>query len=383
MTSKCIGLALSGGGYRALVFHLGVLARLAHGNLLEEVSFISTVSGGSLATALIYASNDYQWPSSRVYIERVVPQIRQFLPKHNLVRDIRSLLYRDPPAWLRQGGNKLAALLSSSWGIQASMQAIVDHPRWIINATCHETTRNWRFMRRRMGDHEFGYVMNPEVPLAKAVAASAAHLFIGPVTIDTSQFQWVQYERGSNKDTYRIVPGYKKLSLWDGALYDNLGAEALMKPGSHLRQGVDFLIVSDASTPMKLPRFWLSYHNVRHVYDITANQVRSLRARIVMDFLVNRPTGGRYFKLGRDAGYILDKARKTSDIETLHSQTLPDDAIGRVRNFKTEDTCMTTEKFDLIFRHGYEIADLTLYAHGSADDGYEFTGYASLHQRMQ
>ena len=85
MTSKCIGLALSGGGYRALVFHLGVLARLASDNLLEEVSFISTVSGGSLATALVYASNDYQWPSSQIYLDEVVPEIRRFLPRHNLV----------------------------------------------------------------------------------------------------------------------------------------------------------------------------------------------------------------------------------------------------------------------------------------------------------
>lgn len=41
-----IGIALSGGGYRATVFHLGVLARLSEDNLLDQISFISTVSGG-------------------------------------------------------------------------------------------------------------------------------------------------------------------------------------------------------------------------------------------------------------------------------------------------------------------------------------------------
>ena len=157
------------GGCRALVFHLGVLARLASDDLLEEVSFISTVSGGSLATALIYASNEYRWPSSQAYLDEIVPKIRRFLPKHNLAREIRSLLFRSPPTWLRRGGNKLAALLSYTWGIKASLQAIADHPRWIINATCYETAKNWRFMNRRMGDHDFGYVMNPEVPLARPV----------------------------------------------------------------------------------------------------------------------------------------------------------------------------------------------------------------------
>ncbi len=41
-----IGLSLSGGGFRATVFHLGVLARLAEEGLMEEVTCVSTVSGG-------------------------------------------------------------------------------------------------------------------------------------------------------------------------------------------------------------------------------------------------------------------------------------------------------------------------------------------------
>ena len=44
-----ITLALSGGGFRATVFHLGVLARLAEESKLEEVNYLSTVSGGSLS----------------------------------------------------------------------------------------------------------------------------------------------------------------------------------------------------------------------------------------------------------------------------------------------------------------------------------------------
>ena len=50
-----IGLALSGGGVRAAAFHLGVLRRLAAEGLLERVSVISTVSGGSLVTAAVMA----------------------------------------------------------------------------------------------------------------------------------------------------------------------------------------------------------------------------------------------------------------------------------------------------------------------------------------
>src|SRR5690606_25121788 len=104
------------------------------------------------------------------------------------------------------------------------------------------------------------------------------------IMIDTSPFRWEKYVQGSQKETYNITPKYKKLLLWDGGLYDNLGTEALMKTGSKLRPGVDFLIVSDASAPISVPRYWLGYPSLRRMADIMATQVQSLRTRIIMDF---------------------------------------------------------------------------------------------------
>src|SRR3954466_13297176 len=49
-----LGLALSGGGFRASFFHIGVLARMASLGLLRHVEVISTVSGGSIIGALYY-----------------------------------------------------------------------------------------------------------------------------------------------------------------------------------------------------------------------------------------------------------------------------------------------------------------------------------------
>jgi NTE family protein len=49
-----LGLALSGGGFRASFFHVGVLARLAETGVLRKVEVISTVSGGSILGALYY-----------------------------------------------------------------------------------------------------------------------------------------------------------------------------------------------------------------------------------------------------------------------------------------------------------------------------------------
>jgi predicted acylesterase/phospholipase RssA len=49
-----IGLALSGGGFRASLYHLGVLARLAELDLLRHVEVLSCVSGGSIIGAHLY-----------------------------------------------------------------------------------------------------------------------------------------------------------------------------------------------------------------------------------------------------------------------------------------------------------------------------------------
>src|SRR6185503_8479342 len=48
------GFALSGGGFRASLFHIGVLARLAELDLLRHVEVISCVSGGSIVGAHYY-----------------------------------------------------------------------------------------------------------------------------------------------------------------------------------------------------------------------------------------------------------------------------------------------------------------------------------------
>ena len=46
-----IGLALSGGGFRASIFHLGVIRRLEELGIMKYVHTISSVSGGSIIAA--------------------------------------------------------------------------------------------------------------------------------------------------------------------------------------------------------------------------------------------------------------------------------------------------------------------------------------------
>src|SRR5687767_11992601 len=56
-----IALCLSGGGYRAALFHLGALRRLDELAILPRITTISSVSGGSIVNALL-ATRLRPWP---------------------------------------------------------------------------------------------------------------------------------------------------------------------------------------------------------------------------------------------------------------------------------------------------------------------------------
>lgn len=61
IAGKKIGVALSGGGYRAAAYHIGTLRALHLLGLLDKVDVLSSVSGGSI-TAAYYAlhKDDYE-----------------------------------------------------------------------------------------------------------------------------------------------------------------------------------------------------------------------------------------------------------------------------------------------------------------------------------
>jgi len=129
-----IGLSLSGGGFRATVFHPGVLARLAEEGRLEDVTALSTVSGGSLCAGLVYACNDWRWPSSSEMLERVLPRARKLLTTQGLQSAIIGGVVRLPLQLCSTRADDLSRLLRERWGVTARLCDLPAQPRWMINA---------------------------------------------------------------------------------------------------------------------------------------------------------------------------------------------------------------------------------------------------------
>ena len=354
-----IALALSGGGVRAAVFHCGVLQRLALDSLLEEITFLSTVSGGSLVTGLILCKNNHRWPSSELFLDSVLPRVRESLIAATLQW---SYIWRSVvlPWRLAKGrAHILAKQLEAQWGIRGSLQDIDSQPRWIANSTCYETGRNWRFSQKRMGDYLTQYVVRPATPIADAMAASAAVPgLIGPLVIRSGDYDWHRYEDGELVPTSTLA---KRYELWDGGVYGNLGVEPLFKPGDGFRDGFDFLIVSDASAPLSLdPRTFRRAikpgHRTLRLIDVATDQVRGMRARSVVAELTRRRDAGAYLRIGNTLESIFGAVGRA----VPKGRHMSSASVNRASTLATTLRRLTCSEFDMLIQHGFEVSNATL-----------------------
>jgi NTE family protein len=379
-----VGLALSGGGYRAAVFHLGVLARLAEDQVLEQVSVLSTVSGGSLCIGLVEGLNGMRWPSSAEYQERVVGEARRILTTTNLQKDLITRALGSFWTLFGSRADDLSALIQKSWGLTARLDELPDHPHWLINTTCYETGKNFRFEKRRMGDYVFGYSRDTgQVPLSDAMAASAGFPGgIGALPFETTSKKWFKYSNGpapvlagshAAAPTQPVEPMFPQVHLWDGGAYDNHGLEGVHDFIKGWQLGIEFLIVSDAAGRPKPEAYHVGPKAIgRLMTSIMMDQVRSLRARAIIERFVNHKDKGVFLQTGNTAEQIIRSSRRDSglapaEIETEIARLAPDcldDAEAqKAAGMGTVIRQLTEEEFERLFRHGFEVADLTLFSY--------------------
>lgn len=281
-----VGLALSGGGFRASLYHLGVLARLAESDVLRHIEVLSAVSGGSMVGAAYYLrlrellGTDGE-PGPDRYVALVEALIDDFRLGTNA--NLRSALLTDLKVChaVLSGNDKhyseavadavFKTLYSRTVASDPHMGQLAIHPRdaapdfhpryhnlqraakvpaLLLNATSLNTGHNWQFTTTSMGESPFSIVAGADplprlrrayytdqqgqtvrgVTLSQAVTASACvpGLF-APLTLEG------------------LYDGYE-VRLVDGGVHDNQGALAL------LQEDCSVLIVSDACGQLGLTK---------------------------------------------------------------------------------------------------------------------------------
>lgn len=269
------GLCLSGGGYRAMLFHAGSLKRLNELGLLAKVDRISSVSGGSIAAAVLgvaWTRLAFDESGVATNFDELVLQPLRGLARRTI--DVPAVLLRFCGVW--RLSDSLVRAYDKNLFRGRTLQDLPDHPRFVINATNLQSGALWRFSKPYMRDWRVGMVKAPRVLLAVAVAASSAFPpFLSPVIL---RLKASDFEPGTGEDCQR-GRFLTRVALSDGGVYDNLGLETLKRCKT--------VLVSNAGgrMPVKnsVPVFWP--FQAKRLLDVVDNQVRSLRVRWFMESL--------------------------------------------------------------------------------------------------
>ncbi len=372
--TKRIGLALSGGGVRAATYHMGMLKRLASEGLLEQVTVISSVSGGSLVTAAVVAAAGMRWPSSSEFLDEIYPAVREKMTNADLF-SLKAIGWRGISEFnidlVKNRATVLARLLERNWGISGTLDDLPDVPHWLINATCIETGKNWRFAKREMGDWSFGRHLAPQVPLSVAAAASAAVPYvIGAMPLDVPRAGWWEPDPATGGQVRAKTPTVSKVRLWDGGAYDNMGLEAVTKPGKGLRH-CDFLICSDASGPLPVPggsplsgllRGRLSSPRL---FDVAGDQIRALRSRVLIADIAAGKLEGVLLRMGNSVRAVDIKSGLSRQVGFYDCFQTDEEAATALQH-PTDLKALSKGGFDALARHGFEVADITLTTYAPA-----------------
>ena len=291
------GLCLSGGGFRASLFHAGTLVALNHYGLLQKVDRFSSVSGGSITAGLL----GLQWQSlnfeSGVATDlgpKVIQPVLRFCRRRI---DINAIGLGMLPGI--RGGHRLARLYDKYLFEGATLQDLPDTPRFVINASNIGSGKLWRFSKAYAADYRVGMIDDPKFALAKAVAASSAFPpVLTPVVFD---LRGLQVKETVGADLHR-APFAERAELTDGGVYDNLGTEAVWKR-------CRTVFVSNAGKPLgEMPkpvaRF---YRKALRANSMIHSQSEALRIRILRYLYQSGQRDGAYWALDEEMAAFPDQ----------------------------------------------------------------------------
>ena len=308
---KKIGLALSGGGYRAAAYHVGTLRALHKLGILNKVDVISSVSGGSITTAY-YAlhKDDYDtfeqgfiarlqrgvlW-SSFLYVGVLGVLVLAFAVVLGYITAlVMGTLWPNHPIWAGSVAALVGvcALVLALLGIlknsftalptsklisklydkvffeRKTLSDLPKTPLLCINSTNLATHLPFTFSRGMMG--EYAYRINGQsmfdangFPLSRAVMASSCVPYgFTPITIGAA------FVRGKYEDCEQKPEPPK---LIDGGVYDNQGAHKLSQDKSRFR--CDYIVVSDAGNGS------VSAAGTTHFFNLAMNTISMMMNRI-------------------------------------------------------------------------------------------------------
>jgi NTE family protein len=353
-TDAKIGLAVSGGGYRATLYSLGSIWRLNEFGLLPRLKTITSVSGGSITTGYLAIKWDqltFNTDGVATNFGPVVADPLQAFCSQGI--DVKSGL----SGLFSIGdtiGDKVAKAYDRLLFHGANIQDLPDNsPNFLFYGTNYQTGSSLRIQKSAISDYKIGKYPNPDIPMAKVVGISSAFppLF-SPVTLKTDPNQWVKTK---GADYFDDVQLRKKMILTDGGLYDNLGLEAIWKGKGKYTH----ILVCDAGAPFtvnhKIRTNWAG--QLLRMTDLMTDQQRALRKRELVANYLDVDAEGNHTVYG---GTYFGISSPINDYKLDDAMTVDSESTRSLRNIRTRLNAFSDEEQGHLINWGYALADAAI-----------------------
>lgn len=342
-----VALCLSGGGYRAALFHLGALRRLNETGVLSRVTTVTSVSGGSILAAHLAKMIGDNWPADgAVYPgwQVLEDDFRAFCTKNIRTGPLLQALW--PWNWPRSDAAVRALIERYRSGLtQQTLAALPERPRYVFCATDLTHGVNWVFSRERVGSYAAGYVMPTTDAFDVATAVAASSCFppvFNPLPIDLGP---ELTDGGASGDSAKRI---RSIRLSDGGLYDNLGLEPVWKRHA-------YVLVSEGGSTFDAQADQGPFWRLNRYVEVMGNQVGALRKRWLIASFQNREKDrslqGTYWGIGSHTRNYAD--RGTQPVAGYPDE-LVDDVISEVR---TDLDRFSAAEQMVLMNHGYIVAE--------------------------
>jgi predicted acylesterase/phospholipase RssA len=340
-------LSLSGGGFRATFFHLGVLAFHFRRGALGKLNIITAVSGGSILAAhavLHWETLKQDEAGFRTVMAKLVTLARTNVRDRILVRWLWSvgtgwrLLGTAATRLARSRTGRLVRAYRDFYGEQPLQNLQQPDRPWLalVATDLHNSSRVYFShdgMRRISiadGARQEPFPQKVELDIAFAVAASSSFPPVfRPLVLDYNvlKVRW---------DTFKL-----RLHLQDGGVHDNLGLRALQYIAPRENVALGTIHASYAVNPgnIREPGVGLLADRLRALHLFTQGE----QAEIANDIATLAGAKPLITKLGHyvpaDQPHLLDTATQTE-----------------LMSFRTDLDAPTWQELYALMAHGYQVA---------------------------
>jgi predicted acylesterase/phospholipase RssA len=336
-------LCLSGGGFRATLFHLGVVAALRAKKQLRRVKRITSASGGSIVAAHLVLNWD-RYNGTDDEFRKAVTEVTDFIRA-----DVRGRILR---RWFFLGGlsrfgrtHQLIRRYDKLFGEKRLGDLRKSGPDLFITCASMSSGKLCWFTssglcRDCLADsvENLKYVRMSFLSVATAVAASSAFPpMFPPVVLDPRKLPRLEGDLGGGE------------RLTDGGVFDNLGIRAALQ-----FEDDDPTVVSNASATFDRN----SVSDYRSIFGRTIRTTDILMSRIATlekEGNLKRPLPNiRYVEISEvvvpERGYLPE------EVNNLYGHdALPDALQQLVQNVRTDFDDFSTDEIRVIYLHGYEV----------------------------